>query len=264
VWRWAVAILIVAAIARVGFAAWIAHAEPAAVRPPDTPGYLEPARALIETGRFSLSPADPTPMYVRTPGYPAFLAPILWLTGSEWAISPIQAVVSLAAVAATVLVGWRLFGKTAALVAGAVVALDPLQFLSAGTIMTESLTTVLLAAMIAVGAMVFALRPPQQVPPVAVFALGALTAAAAMVRPTFWFYPVVLLALLAVRFRGLRWRSLLIRLLACALPVVLVVGGWQLRNHSTVGSWDISGDRRHQPVLLQRRGGRGEGHRHQL
>jgi hypothetical protein len=97
-----------------------------------------------------------------------------------------------------------------------------------------------------------------------VFALGALTAAAAMVRPTFWFYPVVLLALLAVRFRGLRWRSLLIRLLACALPVVLVVGGWQLRNHSTVGSWDISGDRRHQPVLLQRRGGRGEGHRHQL
>jgi hypothetical protein len=69
VWRWAVAIIVVAAIARMGSAAWIAHAEPAAVRPPDTPGYLEPARALIETGRFSLSPADPTPMYVRTPGY---------------------------------------------------------------------------------------------------------------------------------------------------------------------------------------------------
>jgi 4-amino-4-deoxy-L-arabinose transferase-like glycosyltransferase len=239
--QWAVAIIVMAAIARVGFAAWIAHAEPAAVRPPDTPGYLEPAWALIETGRFSLSPADSTPMYVRTPGYPAFLAPILWLTGSEWAISPIQGVVSLAAVATTVLVGWRLLGKTAALVAGAVVAIDPLQFLSAGTIMTESLTTVLLAAMIAVGALVFALRRPPQVPTLALFALGALTAAATMTRPTFWFYPIVLLALLAVRFRGLRWRLLLVRLLAFALPVALVVGGWQLRNHSTVGSWDVSG-----------------------
>jgi hypothetical protein len=59
VWRWVLAIIVVAAIARVGFAAWIAHADPAAVRPPDTPGYLEPARALIETGRFSLSPLVP-------------------------------------------------------------------------------------------------------------------------------------------------------------------------------------------------------------
>jgi 4-amino-4-deoxy-L-arabinose transferase-like glycosyltransferase len=111
--RWTVAVIVAAVVVRVGWAAWIAHAEPEAVRTPDTPGYLEPARALIETSRFSLSPEDATPMYVRTPGYPVFLVPILWLTGSEWAISPIQAVVSLLAVAATALVGWRLFGKTA-------------------------------------------------------------------------------------------------------------------------------------------------------
>ena len=233
--------LVAAAVVRVGWAAWIAHAEPDAVRPPDTPGYLEPARALLETGRFSLSPEDPTPMYVRTPGYPAFLVPILWLTGSEWAISPIQAVVSLLAVAVTVLVGWRLIGKTAGLVAGVVVALDPLQFLSAGTIMTESLATVVLSAIVAIGAMVFALRRPSQVPPVALFALGVLAGIATMVRPTFWFYPGALVALLALRFRRLGWRPLAIRLLAFLVPVVLVVGGWQLRNHATVDSWDVAG-----------------------
>jgi 4-amino-4-deoxy-L-arabinose transferase-like glycosyltransferase len=239
--RWTVAVILAAVVVRVGWAAWIAHAEPEAARTPDTPGYLEPAWALLDNGRFSLSPEDPTPMYVRTPGYPAFLVPILWLTDSEWAISPIQAVVSLLAVAATALVGWRLFGRTAGLLAGAVVAVDPLQFLSAGTIMTESLATVVLMAIVAVGAMVFALRRPTQVPAVAMVALGVLAGVATMVRPTFWLYPIVLLVLLAVRFRSLGWRPLASRLLAFALPVVVVVGGWQLRNHSTVGSWDVAG-----------------------
>ena len=239
--RWTVAVIAAAVVVRVGWAAWIAHAEPEAVRTPDTPGYLEPAWALIDNGRFSLSPEDPTPMYVRTPGYPAFLVPILSLTNSEWAISPVQAVVSLLAVAATTLVGWRLFGKTAGLLAGAVVAVDPLQFLSAGTIMTETLATVVLTAIVAVGALVFALRKPTQVPALAMVALGVLAGVATMVRPTFWLYPIALLALLAVRFRSLGWRPLVFRLLAFALPVVAVVGGWQLRNHSTVDSWDVAG-----------------------
>jgi hypothetical protein len=72
-------------------------------------------------------------------------------------------------------------------------------------------------------------------------ALGVLAGVATMVRPTFWLYPVALLALLAVRFRSLGWRPIVIRLLAFALPVVVVVGGWQLRHLSEVGSWDVAG-----------------------
>jgi hypothetical protein len=102
IWLWAGALIVCAAAARVGWAAWIAHAEPSAVRDPDTPGYLAPARALVDAGRFSVTPTDAIPMFIRTPGYPAFLASILWLTDSEWAISLIQAIVSLLAVAAVV------------------------------------------------------------------------------------------------------------------------------------------------------------------
>jgi hypothetical protein len=88
---------------------------------------------------------------------------------------------------------------------------------------------------------VFALRKPSDVPHLAVFGLGALVAVATLVRPTFWFYPVVVVVLLAVRFRGAPTRSLVTQLLAFLLPIVVVVGGWQLRNHEAVGSWQVSG-----------------------
>jgi 4-amino-4-deoxy-L-arabinose transferase-like glycosyltransferase len=241
VYRWALAIIVAGVVARVGWAAWIAHAEPLAVRSPDTPGYVWPARALIEAGRFSLSPTDPTPMFVRTPGYPAFLAAIMWVTGSEWAISPIQAALSAVTVVTIVLVGRRLMGVAAGLVAGALVVLDPLQFMASGTILTEGITSLTIAAIAAVGVLVFALRTPDDVHIGAVFGLGALVAVATMVRPTMWFYPAVLLVLLAIRFRSVPRRALVARLLVFLLPIVVVVGGWQYRNHSTVDSWQLSG-----------------------
>jgi hypothetical protein len=88
-------------------------------------------------------------MFVRAPGYPAFVAAILWLTGSELTVGVVQAVTSLLTVVLVVLVARRLVGPTAGLVAGALVALDPLQFAAAGTLMTESVTSVLLAAILA-------------------------------------------------------------------------------------------------------------------
>jgi 4-amino-4-deoxy-L-arabinose transferase-like glycosyltransferase len=239
--RCAVAVIVTGIVARVAWAGWIAHADPLAARSPDTPGYLVPAHALIEAGRFSLSPLDPTPMFVRTPGYPAFLAAILWITSSEWAISPIQAAFSALTVAAVVLVGWRLLGLTAGLVAGALLVLDPLQFMASGTILTEGVASVTVAAIAVVGLLVFGRRRARDVPVGAVFGLGALVAVATMVRPTMWFYPAVLLVLLGIRFRDVPRRALVTRLLAFMAPILLIVGGWQVRNHSAVDSWQLSG-----------------------
>jgi hypothetical protein len=131
VWWW---VLIVGAIAlRVAWSAWIAHAHPTAVTSGDTAGYIGPARALLEKGRFSLSPHDATPMFLRTPGYPAVLTAILWVTNSQWSLSPIQAALSVLPVLVTVFVGRRVIGPTAAMLAGAFVALDPLQFALSGS-----------------------------------------------------------------------------------------------------------------------------------
>jgi 4-amino-4-deoxy-L-arabinose transferase-like glycosyltransferase len=232
--------ILIAVAVRVGWAAWVAHAHPEAVMSGDTPGYLGPAEALIDSGRFDVSPRDGTPMFFRTPGYPAFLAAILWVTDSTWSISPIQAALSLLTILLVVFIGHRVISPAAGVVAGVLVALDPLQFASSGTILTESLFTLMLVGGIAAGIPVL-LRPEQQVRPIHLAALGAVIAIATMVRPTTYYLPIVVLVLLAVRFWNLAWRSTLALLIAFALPIALVVGGWMVRNYDEVGSWQLSG-----------------------
>ncbi len=233
--------LIVLAIAfRVAWSAWIAHAHPSAVTSGDTGGYIGPARALLEAGRFSLSPQDATPMFLRTPGYPGLLAAILWVTNSQWSISPIQAALSVLPVLVTVFVGRRVIGPAAAMLAGAFVALDPLQFALSGTILTESLATLTLIGIVASGVVVF-VRPPANVQARYLFALGTLIAAATMVRPTTYYFPPIVVVLLLSRFWRLGGKRLLVLLLAFVVPIIVVVGGWQLRNHDAVNSWQLSG-----------------------
>ena len=235
-----VSLIGVGVVARVVWSGWIAHAYPAGVRSADTQSYLGSARALIDSGRFTLSPGSKIPMYVRTPGYPAFVAAILWVTKSRWAVSPVQAAFSLFTVALTVFVGRRVIGLTAGLVAGALLVLDPLQFRASGTILTESLTSFALIAMVAAGILVFE-RRPKDVSLGAALLLGVLVAVATMIRPTMWFFPAVVLVLLVVRFRSVPWRTLLALFVVFLLPIVLVVGGWQARNNEAVGSWQLSG-----------------------
>jgi len=179
-------------------------------------------------------------MFLRTPGYPLFVGAILWVTNSVWSISPLQAALSVLAIVLVVLVGRQMISPAAGLLAGVLVALDPLQFALSGTILTESLATVLLVGAVAVAVPVFA-RPTDRVLLRHSFALGALIAASTIVRPTTYYFPVVVLVLFAIRFWHLPRRSMLSLMLAFALPILVVVGGWMVRNHYEVDSWQVSG-----------------------
>jgi 4-amino-4-deoxy-L-arabinose transferase-like glycosyltransferase len=172
--------------------------------------------------------------------YPAFLAAILWVTDSQWSISPIQAALSLITVVVTVVIARRVVGPTAGLMAGVLVALDPLHFALSGSILTEGLASLLLISIVAAGVPVF-LRTAERVQARYVFALGALIAVATMVRPTTYYLPAIVLVLLTVRFWRLPWRTMLLVLLAFLSPIVAVVGGWQVRNHYAVNSWQVAG-----------------------
>jgi hypothetical protein len=73
-----------------------------------------------------------------------------------------------------------------------------------------------------------------------VFVLGASIAAATMVRPTTYYLPPIVVVLLLVRFWRVPARRLIAILVAFALPLIAVVGGWELRNHYRVDSWQLS------------------------
>ena len=126
------------------------------------------------------------------------------------------------------------------MLAGVFVALDPLQFALSGTILTESLASFMLIGVVAAGIPVFVTRP-QHVRLRSVVVLGLVIAAATLVRPTTFYFPAVVLLVLAVRFFRLPIRSLLALLSVFVLSVVVVTGAWNLRNHDAVNSWQISG-----------------------
>jgi 4-amino-4-deoxy-L-arabinose transferase-like glycosyltransferase len=234
------ALIVVSLLARVGWSAWIAHAHPGAVRSNDTQSYVEPAKALAHDGHLTLRPNDPTPIFVRTPGYPAFAAAILWVTDSVWSISPIQAALSVLSVVLTFVVARQVVGATGALVAAAIAALDPLQFASSGTLLTESLATLIMIAMVWAATRVFA-RDATRLRPGEVAVFGLLIAFATMVRPTTYYLPLFVLVLFLAPVWRLSPRRRVVLVAAFLGPIVVVVGGWQVRNHHEVDSWRMSG-----------------------
>jgi 4-amino-4-deoxy-L-arabinose transferase-like glycosyltransferase len=227
-------------VARVAWAAWVAHAHPEAVVSPDTQGYLGPARALLEEGRFTLAPDDPTPMLLRTPGYPLLLAAVLGVTDSEWSLSPIQAALSGVIVLVVIAIGRRVASPAVGLVAGLLVAFSPLQFAFSGTILSESAATLALVLVAAAGIPLFA-RPVEDARWTHALVLGLALAVATMVKPTTYYLPLLLAVLLAIRFWKVGATRTLAVVVAFVLPSVLIVGGWQVRNQREVGTSQIAG-----------------------
>jgi 4-amino-4-deoxy-L-arabinose transferase-like glycosyltransferase len=109
-----------------------------------------------------------------------------------------------------------------------------------GRVLSESLATLLLLAAAIAGYRLFTGARPAAA---WAAALGVAVAAATMVRPVTYYLPLLVLVLLAARVLRHRvaWRPTVAVAAAFLLPVAVVLGGWQLRNHRAVGSWRLSG-----------------------
>ena len=105
----------------------------------DETSYVDAARRLWTGDGFG-------PDYIRVPGYPVLLA----LLGGPWQsvlwLRLAQAMLAAAGTALTFVLADRLAGRTAALGAAAVYALDPLMAFSAGLLYPEVTAALLLAA----------------------------------------------------------------------------------------------------------------------
>lgn len=206
---------------------------------PDSASYDDSARSLVRTGRFAVSPAIPDrPQLVRTPGYPAFIALVYLACGERRsAVIVVQIAVSIL----TVLLAYRTaregWGPRAAAAAALVLALDPVSFVYSGVLLTETLFTFLLCLAACAGAR-FAFSGSGG----GAFLLGLGISLATLVRPIGYYLlaPVLLWAAIIEARRGAPLRRIAFRCGAAALPWVLLVGGWQMRNLRAAGSAEFS------------------------
>jgi hypothetical protein len=206
----------------------------------DKSSYVDPARSLLHDGQFDRAEGSPVPEFVRTPGYPAFLAVVYRAFGErDTAVYAVQAVLSGLSVFLAVVLGRRLAGSwPVGLAAGGLVAVDPVQAATQGFVGTEGLATVLVT-LVAYTGVRFAqtgLAPRWGV------AYGLALVAATYVRPTTFYFaalPALILGVVALRAPGRR-RAVVRGGLALLVPCVVLLGAWNARNQAEVGSWRFS------------------------
>ncbi|HET6774845.1 MAG TPA: hypothetical protein VFH36_16130 [Acidimicrobiales bacterium] len=226
--------MVVAAVLRIG---WLAYAN---VEPPtsfvpagDAYSYWYYGNSIAD-GHGYLSYIDGEPTAYYPIGFPAILGGLYWLAEHVPFVDPdlmlltgvFQVVVSAATVAVTFMVGRRLAGPRAGLVAAGVMALFPNLIHQVTTIQVE--TTFIFLTMAALAIVVdhdWSAGPPGRN---RLLAFGAVLAASALVRP--FSAPLLLGLFLALQAVGLGWRRSLALASVPLLVLVVAFTPWTIRN----------------------------------
>lgn len=198
---------------------------------PDSIGYVYPAQTFLQEGHM-WEAVSVSPMLLRTPGYPLFLAMVQLLTGNmTWAVALWQNILSLFLLVPVYLSAGRLSGQTAARWSAFFCAASVLYFSLAFAVLTETLCTFLLAWFV-----FFIIRFFQTPKSADLFLSALFLAGAVYVRPAvYYFMPVAAIILLCfctaklIRFPVLKILALFI------VPLVISVGAWHARNLFTAG-----------------------------
>ncbi len=224
-------------LVRLGALLFVHSEAPSRCLMPDSASYTSPARSLLETGRLAAGPDTPdVPMIVRTPGYPAFIALVYLVFGeAHVAVIAVQVIFSALSIVVLYHVSYALWGSSAAFLSALLLSVDPATFLSSQLVLTETLFALLLVTSAGAGAFV-ALRQPNQRR--WAFVSGLFLALATLVRPITYYLVVPVVVGWLLHGWSARWgrRRVLSIVALTALPSLVLVGGWQIRNHRVSGS----------------------------
>src|ERR1700690_717850 len=75
------AILLTCVLGRGAYVLYLVHTNAVVTAHGDAPTYLRPARELIDHGRFDNGGSPNEPEFLRTPGYPVFIAAVYGIFG---------------------------------------------------------------------------------------------------------------------------------------------------------------------------------------
>jgi len=241
-----VVILAVALVLRLAALVALYSIEPGRVLAGDSPSYENPARALVQVGRFAASPETPdVPETLRTPGYPAFIAAVYLVFGERhFPVIALQVIVSVATIWIASAVARRLWGPGPALVAALLLTFDVMSFASSQKLLSDTLFTFLVVIAVAAGVRMLS---DERARSWWALLLGGALALATLVRPISYYLvlPLVIGLLAWGVCSKMKWTRVIVVALVVVAPSVVLVGGWQVRNYCVSGSSDLSHIRGH-------------------
>jgi 4-amino-4-deoxy-L-arabinose transferase-like glycosyltransferase len=224
-------------IALIGFAvrAWAAT-HPVVNPGPDADAYASLARDLFEHHTYGAPGQASTSDW--SPGAPLLFGAVYWITGGVHpeAARIVVALLGTVMVVFTFLIGRRVGGRWAGLVAALLVATYPTYIENNGQLLSEPVAAFLLTGAL-LGMLWAAERGRVWAWTVPGLTLGALI----LTRPEYQAIAVVFAALVAWRLgREADWRRALAAVAVLAACAAVVVLPWMARNHATVGQWTVS------------------------
>jgi 4-amino-4-deoxy-L-arabinose transferase-like glycosyltransferase len=165
----------------------------------------------------------------RPPMYPTVVGALLAVGRNlKWALF-FQCFVGAAVAVVTYYLARRVLSKNWAMVAGLVVAVDPVSVIHSNLLLTETLFAGLIA-----GAASLLLRTIERPTLAVAAAAGAVLGVATLTRPVSLYLPILLVPLLLWRIKGqLKLRGLCVVVLVAAFLVP--VGSWAVRNRVVEG-----------------------------
>ena len=203
----------------------------------DTPTYTNPARSFMAQGVFSQDEAPPYAIdTLRTPGYPLLVAAVWTLTGTTSAVpvAVLQVVLSTVAVGFVFAAGYRLAGRSVAIIAGLLLAIESLSAAMGSYLMSDSLYQLCVAVWMFLLVRFVADRTWRNL-----VAASVIAGLGLYVRPVGLLFPLAT-ALLALWAAALPWpRRLGQAAVAIAIAAIIVLP-WCLRNHLGADTWELT------------------------
>jgi 4-amino-4-deoxy-L-arabinose transferase-like glycosyltransferase len=237
--RWIFVVLVVGLALRIAIlvlAVWISPNDRTVFyNKDDTLSYLTPAVGLMEHGRFV---SKGKPEMLRSPGYPVFLLPGLFLGEVELVTVALQIVVNCLTIIMVYKIVLLLFAdRTAAVLSALLYAVDPSTLIQTSIIQTETLFAFTLVLF-----MLLMLLYLQDRLLIYLLLAGLMSSICVYVKPLAFYMPFVVLGflLLSALVRKRVNRKLLIHTSVFFVVAIAPVFVWQIRNKVETGSYAFS------------------------
>lgn len=193
---------------------------------PDSLSYIYPAQTWLTYGQF-WEAVSATPLILRTPGYPVFLAVIQLITGnSTWAVAILQNILSLGLLIPVYLTTREISNLRAARWSAIFCAGSVLYFSLSFAVLTEILCTFLLAWFV-----FFLVKFLKCYSARWLVASACVLAAAIYVRPAAYYLAPAVFVFIIITCKTY-WKQIV---LCFFLPLFFLLGSWHLRNYLSTG-----------------------------